>query len=200
MAAVPITFDVSEEPKRKVWTRREVHALQEIGFFGEHRYELVGGELIDKMGQNPPHSLVVGLVSDALGTLFGATRIRVQSPIEVFVDDRMLNEPEPDIAVTRESRRDYENRHPHGADLILVVEISDTSIRMDRLTKAVLYARAGVPQYWVLDLSRRACIAHRDPVNAAYREVREFTETERITLPCGEIEVRDLLPRPIAGS
>jgi len=195
MAAVPITFDVYEEPKRKVWTRQEVRSLEEMEFFAGQRYELIGGELIDRMGQNPPHASAVGLVSDALSALFGMNHVRVQLPIEVAQEDRRINEPEPDAAVTRKPRKDYVREHPQGSDLVLVVEVADSSLRIDRIAKAGLYARAGVPEYWVLDLRREVVIAHRDPVNGVYPDVREFSESDRITLERGEIEVRELLPK-----
>jgi len=195
MAAVPITFDVSEEPKRKVWTRQEVRSLEQMEFFAGQRYELIGGELIDKMGQNPPHASSVMLALRAFARVYGLDRVRAQLPIEVSQEDRRLNEPEPDIAVTGATAEEFESRHPLGTELILLVEISDSSLRMDRLTKASLYARAGVPEYWVLDLRRRTCAVHRDPVNGVYRDVREFSESDRVILQCGEIDVRELLPK-----
>lgn len=192
MAALPIPID---EQKRKVWTREESRSLRRIGFFAGERYELIGGELIDKTGQNPPHASSVMAVVRVFADLFGLQHLRVQLPIEVAVEDRRINEPEPDIVVTAGKADQYEVRHPHGKELLLLVEVSDTSVRLDRLTKASLYARAGVPEYWVLDVQRRECVVHRDPRNGEYRELRVYTDADGITLDCGEVEVRRLLPK-----
>lgn len=116
------------------------------------------------------------------------------------------SEPEPDIAVVRGTARDYEQAHPTTA--VLVIEVSDTTLRVDCTTKAGIYARAGIEEYWVVDLNTRRLIVHRQPVPMRgrplghyYASVVRYTEAETVTplaAPDAVIAVADLLPRPRA--
>jgi Uma2 family endonuclease len=148
------------EIRTKRWTRYEYQQLGELGIFapGEH-VELLGGDLIVGEPKGGPHETAVGLVEDALRAAFGAGWVvRVASPISV--DDE--SEPEPDIAVVSGQRRDYRGAHPSGA--VLVVEVADISLALDRGHKASLYARAGVADYWIVNLVDRLLEVHRQPV------------------------------------
>lgn len=156
------------------------------------RYELIEGELIDKMGQNPPHGYILTRVMVWLTGAFGK-RVRCQSTIEVAPPDRPLSEPEPDIALLARDTDEYFERQPRGDELTLIIEVSDTSIRIDLTTKARLYARAGVPEYWVIDIPRRAVIVHRDPVEGAYSHVEQLSDRERISIEDASIAISELL-------
>jgi hypothetical protein len=116
------------------------------GVFGpEDRLELLDGEIIDMAPQKSRHATAVTLVGEALRTLFrsGAT-VRVQLPFSL--DDR--SEPEPDVAVVPGNPRDYRDAHPSRA--LLICEVSDTTLGYDRGRKLTAYARAGIPEYWIL--------------------------------------------------
>jgi Uma2 family endonuclease len=187
----------ADSPRRKRFTRAEVDRMQELGIFDGQRCELIDGELIDKMGQNPPHAYAIQRLFVWLIGLFGPDRLRIQSPIEVKAGDSEWSLPEPDIAVLTEADVAYGKRHPRGDELQLVVEVADTSLRQDLTTKRDLYARAGVGEYWVLDLQSRRLIVHRNPAQGEYRETAILSEGDHAS--CGghpeqTIVVRDILP------
>lgn len=144
-----------EPPWRKRFTRREFDGFLNSGTFEGQRFELIDGDLIDKMGQNPPHAWAVRTLLRCLIRLFGVDRVQCQAPIEVAADDRELNYPEPDLGVFKPAHHECATRHPSGSEMTLLVEVADSSARLDRTLKAGLYARAGVPEYWVVDLNRR---------------------------------------------
>jgi Uma2 family endonuclease len=141
------------------WTRTEYDRLIDLGVFqpGEH-VELLGGHLIVGEPQGTLHSTAVGLVEDALRASFGPGWV-VRGQMPVALDDE--SEPEPDVAVVPGARRDYANEHP--ARPVLVVEVAESSLATDRGTKAVLYARAGLADYWILNLIDRVLEVYRDP-------------------------------------
>ena len=141
------------------WTRFEYERLIDAGMFrpGE-RLELLDGKLVVREPQGSLHATAVGLIEDALRACFGSGWVvRVQMPIAL--DDE--SEPEPDVAVVAGARRDYELSHP--ARPALVVEVSESSLGQDRGDKAGLYARAGVPEYWIVNLVSRCLEVRRDP-------------------------------------
>lgn len=142
------------------WTRREYERLVDLGAFApDEPIELVGGELIVAEPKGSPHATAVGLTADALRAAFGTGWVvRVQDPIAL--DDE--SEPEPDVAVVPGRWRDYRDAHP--ARPVLVVEVAETSLALDRDHKASLYARAGVPDYWIVNLVDRALEVQRGPV------------------------------------
>jgi Uma2 family endonuclease len=121
----------------------------------------------------------------------------MQLPIEVKPEDSDWSLPEPDIAVLAETGGEYGKRHPRGDELLLVVEVADTSLRQDLTTKRDLYSRASVAEYWVLDLQSRRLIVHRHQEQGEYRETAILNEGERASCvghPEQAIAVRDLLP------
>lgn len=169
--------------------------MQAAGLFTGLRYELIQGDLIDKMSQNPPHANAVRLVNARLAAIYGASRVQCQLPIEVAPTDQQWSLPEPDLAVlaagdvSPESL--YQTRHPRGDETALVVEVADTTLRHDLTAKRDLYARAGVPEYWVLDITGRRLIIHRAPADGEYAVTLTLSEQES----AGGLLVSDLLPR-----
>jgi Uma2 family endonuclease len=181
---------------RKRFTREEVDRLTETGFFEGFRYELIDGDLIDKMGQNPPHAHSIQLALRWLASIFGTDRIRVQLPMEASPADRERSLPEPDLAVVAEDKPEFAKRHPGGDELLLAIEVAYTSVTFDLSRKAVLYAAAGVPEYWVLDLTRRILVVHRQPSPAGYRLSQWFTESDMVSLEdrAETVRVSELMP------
>src|ERR1700722_8222919 len=170
-----------ETVARKRFARDELRRMEESGIL-VGRYELIEGDLIEKTGQNPAHANALRLMCAWLAACFGMARLSIQLPIEVAPGDQPRSQPEPDIAVLNALLPDYSQRHPRGDELTLAVEIADSSSRFDLATKANLYARAGVPEYWVLDVTRRVLVIHRDPENGMYRSVERFAEQETATI------------------
>lgn len=170
-----------ESPPRKRFTRTEYERLIDAGFFADQRCELIDGDLIDKMGQKPPHALCIAALSELLIELFKGRRVRCQVPLEMNAADANLNLPEPDFAILKESFH-RTDRHPRGEETLCVIEVADSTLAFDRKIKAALYARAEVPEYWVVDISSRRIFVHRLPVAGAYSEVSLAAEPESISV------------------
>ena len=182
------------------WTRAEYGRLIEVGVFrpGEP-VELLGGELIVSEPQGSAHYTAIGLIEDALRASLGsAWLVRSQGPIAL--DD--VSEPEPDIAVTRGGRRDYSREHPGRP--VLVVEVAESSLQLDREHKGSLYARARLDDYWILNLVDRVLEVYRRAVRDpsapfgwryASREVfGPEASVAPLAAPSAGIVVSDLLP------
>lgn len=155
---------------RKIWNREEFNRLSPDGL----SLELVNGELIDRMGKRPPHVYWKSLLRDWLIRNFGSEYVRSEDPIDVAPEDNPTSEPEPDLIVTTKSVRVNRGANPKPEDLRLVVEIGDTTFWYDRDIKAALYARAGIREYWVLDVrngEEPQLLIHLEPANGAYTRV-----------------------------
>ena len=149
----------SARPRR--WKRIEYERLIDRGVFqpGE-RLELIGGRLLVREPQGGAHALGVELVAEALREVLGVTaRIRVQLPIALDEE----SEPEPDVSVVAGTLEDADPALPSRA--LLIVEVSDSSLTLDRTEKAGLYARAGIADYWILNLAERVLEVHREPTS-----------------------------------
>ena len=183
------------------WTRAEYDRLIDLGIFrpGEH-LELLGGHLIVGEPQGTLHATAVGLVEDALRACFGSGWV-IRGQMPIALDDE--SEPEPDVAVAPGTRRDYEATHPVRPALL--VEVAESSLADDRGTKAALYARAGIADYWILNLVDRVLEVCREPVAATasgsglrYRAITVLHVGEAIAplaRPDRPVEVAALLPR-----
>ena len=183
------------------WSRREYERLVDADIFrpGE-RLELLAGHLVVREPQGSLHATAVGLAEDALRTCFGpGWVVRVQMPIALDDD----SEPEPDVAVVPGTRRDYELAHPSRP--VLLVEVAESSLDDDRGDKAGLYARAGVPEYWIVNLVDRVLEVRREPVPSpeapsgwsygALAILEPGASIAPLARPGAPIEVAALLPR-----
>lgn len=194
-----ITLERVEVPHRKRWTREECRRLQAAGFL-PGRYELIDGEIIEKMPKNPPHRIALILLAAWLETIFSRLCVQTQDPIVLPVPDERSTEPEPDVAVTREPATSYTQDNPGPYDLLLVGEVSDTTLAYDLQNKANLYAAAGISDYWVLDVMGRRLYVHRRPAPDGYREVRIYSEAEEVSplaRPDATISITSILPSSI---
>lgn len=182
------------------WTRAEYERLVELDFLHEDDpIELIGGQLIVAEPKGNPHAVGVGLALEVLSAAFGrGWVVRVQDPIAL--DDE--SEPEPDLVVVRGSHRDYLGGHPDRP--ALVVEVADSSLAFDRDHKGSLYARAGLADYWIVNLAHRVLEVYREPVADAAAAFgwcyarREVLHAHESVTPLGApsvpIPVADLLP------
>lgn len=163
------------------------------------RVELLDGEILAITPQGSAHATAVRLTEEALRVAFGrGYDVRVQMPPAL----EPTSEPEPDVTVVPGSPRDYRGAHP--ASGLLVVEIADTTLDYDREQKGSLYARAGVTDYWIVNLSDRRLEVYRDPAplsqaryGCGFRTVRHHSSGERVAplaAPQASVAVADLLP------
>lgn len=153
-------------PLKRRLTRDEYDHLVELGIFTtEDRIELLRGVLVEVSPQGSPHAEVVQRLAEwLLPALLGRARVSVQRPFAASRD----SEPEPDIAVVPPA--DYSGAHPNRARLL--IEVSDSSIRKDRVLKAAIYAEAGIPEYWVVDVPAERVFVLRRPRRGQYTSVQ----------------------------
>ena len=174
LIAPPVEF---ESVPRKKWTRDECAQLGAI--LDLFQYELIDGELIKKMGKNHPHVWTLMLLAKWLESIFPDFTIGKEVPIDVRPEDNPSSDPEPDAVVLTKPYNELAPR-PKATDVRLVAEVSDTTLAFDLNPKAALYARAGIPEYWVLDVVGRRLIVHRRPQDGAYQEVVAYAEAESL--------------------
>jgi Uma2 family endonuclease len=182
---------VAQQPRR--WTRKEYDRMVETGILGsEDRVELIEGEILTMSPQKSRHATGVQLAGDALQGVFGqGFVVRRQLPLALAAD----SEPEPDVAVVEGGPRDYRDAHPSTA--LLIVEVAEASLAYDRTAKRALYAAAGIPEYWIVNLPDRALEVYREPLGSDYRS-RLVLRPDDIVSPRARPEARilaaDLLP------
>jgi Uma2 family endonuclease len=146
------------------WSKGDYYRLGELGFFQGQRVELIEGRIVVLSPQSPQHSCTVDAVARVLENAFGPGYwARRQYPLDLG----QTTEPEPDVSVVVGSLPQYTQAHPTSA--VLIVEVSDTTISYDRRRKGSLYARAGIADYWVVNLVRRQVEVYRAPVPDAAR-------------------------------
>ncbi|MGH7390636.1 MAG: Uma2 family endonuclease [Candidatus Rokuibacteriota bacterium] len=181
------------------WTRLEYERLVDAGFFHGEPIELIGGELLVSEPQGNPHAVAVTLTEDALRVAFGAGWVVLEEKPIAPDDD---SEPEPDVCVVPGAPRDYLGGHP--ARPVLVVEVAGSSLVWDREHKGSLYARAGITDYWIVNLVDRVLEVYRRPLSdmaAPFGWRYESVETFRppasvspLARPGAQVTVADLLP------
>jgi Uma2 family endonuclease len=161
--------------------------------------ELLEGWLVAKMPKNPPRRAVTRLIRQVLERLVSAEWY-VDSQEPITTDD---SEPEPDVVVVRGETRHYLDRHPGPHDVGLVIEVADTTLQRDRGFKKRLYARAGIPVYWLVNLSDNQCEVYTEPSGPEpqpdYRQRQDYGASDVILVvlagvEVGRIAVRELLP------
>jgi Uma2 family endonuclease len=174
--------------------RREYDRLVEQGCFDDEKVELLAGMLVRMSPQSALHADVVARLARLLERAIGdRAMLRTHSPLALGDD----SEPEPDVAVVRSG--DFTRQHPTGA--LLVIEVAASSLDNDRRVKATLYAAAGIPEYWIVDLAAGIVEVHTAPTSAAYTRVTRHARGEALRLAeLSGIELRlaDVLPDPAA--
>src|SRR5215510_6447282 len=188
----------TERPRLHRWSRGEYARLIDHGVLDEDDpVELVDGLLLVKEPQYSPHRTAVLLAAKALERAFGdGWFVQTQSPIAL--DDR--SEPEPDVCVVRGSPRDYVDAHP--AQPTLVVEVAQSGLAVARGRKAAAYARAGIADYWIVNLIDRVLEVHREPSRldrgrwgyASIEALGADATASSLAVPEGIVRVAELLP------
>ena len=178
----------------------QYHAMIHAGILtDDDPVELLEGWLVAKMPKNPPHRAVTRLIRQVLERLVPAEWY-VDSQEPITTDD---SEPEPDVVVVRGETRHYLDRHPGPNDVGLVIEVADTTLQRDRGFKKRLYARAGIPVYWIVNLSDNQCEVYTEPSGPEpqpdYRQRQDYGASDVIPVvlagvEVGRIAVQELLP------
>ena len=181
-----------------VRTRRfsveEYHRMVRAGILkDDDRVELIAGEIIEMTPIGPRHATCVDRLTRRLvGLLADLAVVRVQGPIRLGPD----SEPQPDIALLRPPVTRYEDHHPEPAEVLLVIEVAETSVEDDRARKIPLYARAGIQEAWLVNLPAQTIEVHRGPTPEGYQDVRTLGRGQRLApeaFPESTLTVDDIL-------
>jgi Uma2 family endonuclease len=185
-------------------TIEQYEAMVASGVFSKtDRLHLINGYLVAKMTQNPPHRVADELCGAELARIIPADRYLIPAAKPIRLPDRD-SEPEPDRCVVRGTIRDYEDHHPGPDDIVLLVEVADSSLAEDRELATEVYGPAGIPVYWIVNLIHRQVEVYSDPGPGGYRSTAVFTEGQAVPVvvdghPLGQVAVADLLPSRSAG-
>ena len=178
-----------------LFSREEYYRLGELGILApDERTELIYGRIITRMSpMGRPHSVAVSKTAAALEAAFGAG-YSVEQQMSLHLESGL--EPQPDVMVLTGNFDDYTDT-PHASDVLLLVEISDSTLRYDRRAKAAMYATEAVLDYWLVNLRARTLEVRRLPENGEYLSLEVYGEGEAIaplTVPNSPVRVSDLLP------
>jgi Uma2 family endonuclease len=195
MHAVAPVSPAGPTPRR--WTREEFYRMADMGLFHGQRAELIEGEIMVLSPQNWPHTSTVARVAEALRRVMGTGFwVRTQFPLNLSSSD-----PEPDVSVVVGRLEDYSD-HPTTA--VLIVEVAESSLDYDRTRKASLYARAGIADYWIVNLVENRLEVRRDPrpdpaqlYGHGYASVAALAPpavVSRLAVPQVSLAAADLLP------
>lgn len=170
--------------------------MGEVGILGpELRTELIEGEIVELTPIGPTHGGTVNFLNKRLNEQAGSGIIvSVQNPLEL----NEHSEPQPDLMLLRPRADYYRTAHPKPGDVALVIEVADTTLRYDREVKLPLYARAGIPEAWLVDLGARRLTAYRQPAPAGFLEQVPVEDLARVEIPSAGrvIDLSGLFGRP----
>jgi Uma2 family endonuclease len=182
------------EQARRRFTVEEYERMGAAGILGEdERVELLDGEIVEMSPIGPRHAGGVNRLNRLLtGALRDRAVVTVQNPVRLA----LRSEPQPDLVVARPRRDFYELGHPTPDDVLLLVEVAETSAAFDRRVKTPLYARAGIQEVWLVDVASEQVVVHRAPAGHGYADVRTLGRGDRLTplaFPDLDLSVADVL-------
>jgi Uma2 family endonuclease len=179
------------------FTLNDYHKMIETGILDHRRVELIDGIIIEMPPESPEHSSYSGNFADRFRDLLkDKALVREGKPITLVTSN---TEPQPDIAIVREPRSLYLQRHPYPENIYLLVEVSKSTIAFDTgnetTDKPRIYASASINEYWVVDVDNRKLIVYRQPENDEYQQKTEYLDGARISplaFPDLEIAIADI--------
>lgn len=191
-----LTIEVSRSPRFSV---ERYHRLIASGHFSfDDRIELLEGYLVTKMAKNPPHSFALMQLNFLLADLLRPEWLwQLQEPVTLAA-----SEPEPDVTVFRPPLTAYASRHPNPADIVLLIEVSDSSLATDQVDKFRIYARNGIANYWIVNLVDRQIEVYGQPSGPSaepeYAETQTYVPGETVPVVLdgqviGQIAVNDVI-------
>jgi Uma2 family endonuclease len=207
----PLAAPSEESPQSGISTYRftveQYHQMAAAGILEEdERVQLLEGEIVCMTPIGPLHRYAVVAAGEALSKLLPAEwKLMIQQPITLAE-----SEPEPDLCIVRSESARYLDRHPGPADVCLVIEVADSSLPLDRNRKQTIYAAAGIPEYWIVNLDERSVEVYREPGvpielgRAAYSARQTFGAGAAVPLrigerECGSVAVAELAPKIAEG-
>ena len=186
---------LNAQPRHR-WTVAEYHRMAEVGLLHEDsRVELIDGEIIEMAPIGSEHAGHNNYLMSCLAhRLYGKAIVAGQNPVILGG----YEEPQPDIALLRWRNDYYRTAHPHAEDVLLIIEISDSTLRYDHDVKIPLYAKNGIPEVWLLDIQNRQLEIQREPINGVYqqRDCRRAGQIAPILCPDAVIDLAELFPNP----
>ncbi len=167
--------------ERHTFTVDEYHRMAETGILTENdRVELINGEIIAMSPINSPHAGHVKRINAFFTRLFGAkVVISVQDPLAIG----NISEPEPDVMLLKPRDDFYANAHPQPNDVYLLIEVADSSLKLDRKVKLPLYASAGVPEVWIINLADQQVEIYRAATKGQYQSKEVAQGKQKVTVP-----------------
>ena len=166
----------------KLWTKEECHRLADRGELDE-RYELIEGTIYGPMKKRAPHIHTERIAFHWLFDLCGIEFVQKEDPIAIPSEAGEINDPLPDLDVLNQPALSFTGGPPGPKDILLLVEVADSSLGFDRNIKANVHARAGIAEYWVMDVNGRQILRHRKPGKNGYGDIVVFGENETIAAP-----------------
>jgi Uma2 family endonuclease len=188
-----VVYDAQPLMHRHRLTVEDYHKMGEAGILGEDdRVELIEGELIDMPPIGSDHAGMVILLTTLLNTgLSGRALLSTQNPVQLG----KRSEPQPDIVILRPRSDFYRKSHPQPKDILLLIEVADTTARYDREVKIPLYGRSGIPEVWLVNIPERCVEVYLQPNRNGYRQMLRLAQDERLglsQLPDVSLAVADL--------
>ena len=184
----------AREPKLPyhLWTVKEFHQMAIAGLLDEtDRVELIEGEMIDMAPIGSKHAFIVNQISQTFSARVGVQcLVSTQNPVRLGEH----SEPQPDVALLRSGN--YMDALPTAADVLLIIEVSDSTLEYDRDVKIGLYARHGIPEVWLLDVNASEITVYREPVEGQYRLIRKPTAAEEVSpmaVPSAALRLMELM-------
>ena len=186
---------------RRLFTREDYHSMGRMGVLGpDERLELIEGEIIVMSPAGIRHSSCVLRLTEAFNTerLAGRALVHVQNSMAAS----NISEPEPDVMLLAYREDRYASRRPQPDDVILLIEVSDSSLKYDHDTKLPLYAESGIREVWIVDLQHDEIESHREPGPDGYRAMRRFLPGDSLAptaLPDLELQASWIMPPRLEG-
>jgi Uma2 family endonuclease len=177
--------ETTQAVERRLFTVDEYHLMMQAGIIAEdERVELIAGEIIKMSPIGPRHAICVGLLTHILDRLMGdAPRVISQSPIHLGTGF----EPQPDVIVLKEDIRSYNQRKLIAEDVLLLVEVSDSTLEFDRDVKVPLYAEAGIAELWIVNLRNETVEVFAQPSGKIYEKTRKAKKGTTLLLPTSPV-------------
>lgn len=168
------------------WTLEDYHRMIAAGVLDNKAVELIRGEIVEMSPEGEPHAYYSRTAADYLGQKLGSRAlVSAAKPITLLNN----SEPEPDIAIVQRLGREYLTHHPYPENIFWVIEYANSSLAKDTTLKYEMYAEAGIPEYWLVNLLRRELIIFRDPCEQEYRFKMTLTEGTVTPLTFTDIEI-----------